>query len=288
MNIRKCRKEDATRICELLDSHDLPTADIAEANLDDFIVAETNNKIIGVCGIERNGFIGLVRSLAVDRDYSGHQTGQTLYKKIEQHAVQKGIIRLYILTTTADAYFSNFGYEILDKALSPVPIKNSKQFSRLCPESAILMHKSLSPVDSKINFDTGFYCAESVLSAVADHYEIQSDLIPKIATGFCSGMSRTCGTCGALTGGILAINLISGREQSSESIESNYEAVQVLVDEFTAMYGTTNCQQLLDCDLGSGEGQQKFTKQKLSKKCREYTGMSADIAVNLLEHIKMK
>jgi len=50
-------------------------------------------------------------------------------------------------------------------------------------------------------FDSGFYCAESVLLAIAGHKGIQSDLIPGIATGFCSGMSRTCGMCGAVTGG---------------------------------------------------------------------------------------
>ena len=42
-------------------------------------------------------------------------------------------------------------------------------------------------------FDSGYYCAESVLLAIAENQGIQSDLIPKIATGFCSGISRTCG-----------------------------------------------------------------------------------------------
>ena len=32
-------------------------------------------------------------------------------------------------------------------------------------------------------FDSGYYCAESVLLTVAEAYGIQSDLIPKIATG---------------------------------------------------------------------------------------------------------
>jgi hypothetical protein len=43
---------------------------------------------------------------------------------------------------------------------------------------------------------------------VAESKNIQSDFIPKIATGLCAGISRTCGTCGAVTGAIMAINLI--------------------------------------------------------------------------------
>jgi len=40
-------------------------------------------------------------------------------------------------------------------------------------------------------FDSGFWCAESVLLAVAESKGIKSDIIPKIATGFCAGISRT-------------------------------------------------------------------------------------------------
>ena len=38
-------------------------------------------------------------------------------------------------------------------------------------------------------FDSGFYCAESVLLAIAESQGIESDLIPRIATGFCSGIA---------------------------------------------------------------------------------------------------
>jgi hypothetical protein len=47
-------------------------------------------------------------------------------------------------------------------------------------------------------FRSGFFCAESVLLAIAESQGIQSDLIPRIATGFYSGISRTDGMCGAV------------------------------------------------------------------------------------------
>jgi len=52
-------------------------------------------------------------------------------------------------------------------------------------------------------FASGLYCAESVVLALAKAQGVESDLLPKVATAFCSGMSRTCGTCGALTGAIM-------------------------------------------------------------------------------------
>ena len=42
-----------------------------------------------------------------------------------------------------------------------------------------------------------------MLLAVCDHYGIQSPWIPKIATGFCSGVARTGGLCGAYTGAVM-------------------------------------------------------------------------------------
>ena len=75
--------------------------------------------------------------------------------------------------------------------------------------------------DAKQKFDQGLYCAESVLAAIADHYGIASDLIPGIANGFCSGLARTCGPCGAVSGAILALNMMLGRSTAEASVDPN-------------------------------------------------------------------
>ncbi|MEN8250437.1 MAG: C-GCAxxG-C-C family protein, partial [Bacteroidota bacterium] len=145
---------------------------------------------------------------------------------------------------------------------------------------------SLNLVQGRREFDTGLFCAESILTTVAEYYGIQSQLIPVIATGLCSGMGRTCGTCGALTGGILAVNLIYGRKSEYESVEKNYEAVQELVHGFTELFGTTNCAELLGCDIGTEAGQLTFTHKKLHRRCREYTGIAAELSIKAIENIK--
>ncbi len=135
----------------------------------------------------------------------------------------------------------------------------------------------------KALFDSGYYCAEAVLMAVAGHNGIESPLIPAIATGFCSGLSRTAGMCGALTGGILGLNLVYGRDREVETVEQNYAAVRRLIAEFEAICGSTKCDQLLGCDLGTEAGQQTFRENKLHERCRRFTATATGLAVALSE-----
>lgn len=128
-------------------------------------------------------------------------------------------------------------------------------------------------------FDTGYYCAESVLLGIARERGIESPLIPAIATGLCSGMARTSGMCGALSGGILALNLVHGRHRPEQSVEQNYSAVQALISDFSTRCGTTGCSQLLGCDLGTEAGQQTFRTQGLISRCREYVGIAAGLVM---------
>ncbi len=96
-------------------------------------------------------------------------------------------------------------------------------------------------------FRSDFYCAESVLVAIAESRGIHSDLIPLVATGFCSGMARTGGQCESVSGAIMAISLFTGREFPTESVEGNYALVRELIKRFEDQFGTTNCRRLPGC-----------------------------------------
>lgn len=133
-------------------------------------------------------------------------------------------------------------------------------------------------------YNDGFYCAECVVQAVADHYSLESELLPRLATGFCSGMARTGGTCGAVTGGVLALSLFLGRATAEQPVEANYALVQAFVDGFRQEFGTLNCSDLLGCDLGADAGQQQFQDQDLQQRCRSYSGYAAETVSRLLDH----
>ena len=130
--------------------------------------------------------------------------------------------------------------------------------------------------------DGGLYCAEMVLAEVAAQHGIDSPLIPRIATGLCSGMSRTCGPCGALTGGILALNLMLGRDDRGQAVERNYAAVQELVETFQQQHGSSQCKELLGCDFGTPEGQQKYRNEQLGQRCHIFSESTIEMVNKIL------
>lgn len=132
------------------------------------------------------------------------------------------------------------------------------------------------------SLNTGLYCAESVLSALAQAQGIESDLLPRLASGFCGGMAGTCGTCGALTGAVMGISLSLGRSEPGDSLKSVYSATHRLVREFEAEFGARECDKLLGCDIGTPEGKATFREQQLSARCTKFTGRAAELAARII------
>lgn len=133
------------------------------------------------------------------------------------------------------------------------------------------------------HFKDGLYCAESVLVALARRQGIDSPDLPAIATGFCSGLGQTAGPCGAYTGAVMGLGLAFGRDSERESVEQAYAAVKTLTQRFATEFGSTNCAELLGCDLGTPEGRQAFDEGKLYRRCMTYTERAADLAAELID-----
>jgi C_GCAxxG_C_C family probable redox protein len=131
-------------------------------------------------------------------------------------------------------------------------------------------------------FDSGFFCAESVLTAVAEYAEITSSLVPKVATGFCSGLSRTNRMCGAVTGGILALGMVYGRSSPTEPVEPAYEKVQIFLNRFQDQNGSLMCEGLIDCNLSTPGGREAFKQKGLKERCSAITGEAAGLVVDLI------
>jgi C_GCAxxG_C_C family probable redox protein len=133
------------------------------------------------------------------------------------------------------------------------------------------------------SFASGLLCAESVVLAIAKAERVESELLPKVATAFCSGMARTCGTCGALTGAIMGVSLALGRSTAKDSVQPSYTATQQLIQAFENEFGSRDCQALLGgCDLNTPEGQAMFKDQKLGRRCLQFTGKAAELAARAI------
>jgi len=137
---QKPKLHDVHRI---LNENDLPTDDLAEINLDHFFGCGETARPRGVIGLEVHGTDGLLRSLAVDSEVQGLGCGSSLFKQLEHHSKSIGVKTLYLLTETAEKYFEKKGFESIARELASESIKQTKEFTDLCPGSATVMRKSL-------------------------------------------------------------------------------------------------------------------------------------------------
>ena len=112
---------------------------------------------------------------------------------------------------------------------------------------------------------------------------IKSELIPRIATGFCAGISRMCGICGAVSGAIMAINLFYGRSLPDQPVEKTYIPVQRLIEMFKNKFGSTNCRELTGVDLGTEESRKTFHSTNLIEQCKNYTEEATRMAMTIIE-----
>jgi amino-acid N-acetyltransferase len=58
----------------------------------------------------------------------------------------QGAEYLFLLTTTAREFFLKENYTLVDRNSVPLSIKETSEFTGLCPSSATVMRKQLEPV----------------------------------------------------------------------------------------------------------------------------------------------
>lgn len=128
----------------LLEKTNLLFVDIGEENVKVFGIIEEDTVI--ACGaIEPFDDFGLIRSVAVDPCYQNQGVGDQMVALVEGEAKAMGIHYLFLLTTTASAYFLKKGYDEISRTGVPAMVREAQQFKSLCPASAICMVKALLP-----------------------------------------------------------------------------------------------------------------------------------------------
>jgi amino-acid N-acetyltransferase len=125
----------------LLQQAGLPIEDLTEERLEEFFVAGDPAAPLGMVGLELSPPYGLLRSLVVEPRARSGGLGSRLLAHAEAHARSRGVRSLYLLTTTAEAFFAARGYSRADRSTAPASIQSSAEFSALCPASAAFMVK---------------------------------------------------------------------------------------------------------------------------------------------------
>jgi C_GCAxxG_C_C family probable redox protein len=129
-------------------------------------------------------------------------------------------------------------------------------------------------------FKAGFSCSQAVLTAFSGEFGLRADVANRIACGFGGGMARRSQTCGAVSGALMVIGLKYGKTEidDKDAKETTYARVNEFCRNFEEEYGSINCRELLDCDLSTKEGQQKFKDNDyFNQRCMKFVKKACDV-----------
>jgi amino-acid N-acetyltransferase len=133
---------DLDVIRAMLSANDLPAEDIHE-HVGELILAKCGGETIGTVAIETAGHAALLRSLCVAPRHRGQNVGARLLTAVEAKAASRGVREVYLLTTSAAAFFERHGFSRISRADAPKGIRSTAQFLSLCPSTAVCMRKTL-------------------------------------------------------------------------------------------------------------------------------------------------
>ena len=147
MNVRSAKISDVKAINGLISSYAevdrmlfRSLADIYE-NLQTFIVAELDSKVVGCCALEVIwSDLAEIKSLAIDEAYKGKGIGSGLVAAAVEQAVKLGVPKVFALTLEP-VFFEKTGFEIVEKETLPMKVwsdcaRCSKQQN--CDEIAVV------------------------------------------------------------------------------------------------------------------------------------------------------
>jgi len=138
VKIQPANQADLNKIIRLLSKEKLPVVDIGDEAVRLF-VARMKDELIAVIGLEQYKNIGLLRSLAVDDAYKNQKAGERMIQYLFNFCDEEKITVLYLLTTTAENYFTRFGFQQTERIKVPDVIQQTRQYKELCPSTSVVM-----------------------------------------------------------------------------------------------------------------------------------------------------
>ncbi len=138
--------KDLKSVKQLLLECELPYQDI-DNHLSHFILAKQDKQLIGVIGLEKVDSYGLLRSLAVSDSHRGKGLAKTLHTRMLAYAQGQGLERFYLLTLTAEGFFSKLGFDRTERKTVPEALRQTEEFRSLCPDTAVCMVKYIAGED---------------------------------------------------------------------------------------------------------------------------------------------
>lgn len=137
------RRPARDAIVALLESANLPTADLTDEHLEHFFFVGPRTAPFGLVGLEIHGRDALLRSLVIAPDHRVAGAGSALVEHAENYARTRSVEAVYLLTTTAEQFFARRGYGRIERSEAPASIRSTREYSDICPTTSALMVKHL-------------------------------------------------------------------------------------------------------------------------------------------------
>lgn len=100
---------------------------------------------VATAALEPHGDDWLLRSVAVVRRLRGRGIGKAGVRQLLEGPEVRSGKGVYLLTETARDFFVQLGFQEIPRSQVPEAIAKSREFSTVCPQSAVLMKYSLWP-----------------------------------------------------------------------------------------------------------------------------------------------
>jgi amino-acid N-acetyltransferase len=138
------RSSELPLIASFLREYELPHEDVSSKIK--FIAAYFKQEMIGCIGVEAYTDHGLLRSLAVKKDFQNQGIGGQLINYLIGYCHQTGIETLHLLTVSSSSYFQRMGFQPITRDQAPKEIAQTEEFTTLCPasESTYMFKTNLS------------------------------------------------------------------------------------------------------------------------------------------------
>lgn len=125
-----------------------------------------------------------------------------------------------------------------------------------------------------------------MLLAVCKATGLDWGCIPRIGSGLGGGVGRQGEVCGALTGGVLVVGLVHGRDRAEE--KEAKEAIHARAGEFVRRFAQVNgalrCRDLIGLDVSSEEGAREYYARNLQEeRCSGFVSNAVRALLELLD-----
>ena len=145
----------------------------------------------------------------------------------------------------------------------------------------------MNKVEYALNqFNQDYNCAQSVFSTFAEEFGLSTDAALSIAMPFGGGMARLGHVCGAVTGALMCIGLMTAESCSAnkELKDISYQRTREFARRFIERNGSLLCRDLIGMDISTPEGLQlAIEKNAFRTTCVKFLQDAVEILCEILE-----